>query len=88
MNYPKSLYRMTSDMEEKHAFSHEEECTMVKLGWHRHPEEARMSPHLPAPVEAPHAGMTKEELEAYGRSVGVELDRRKSKANMLKDLGL
>lgn len=31
------------------------------------------------------ADMTKEELEAFARGKGVELDRRKSKANMLKD---
>lgn len=30
--------------------------------------------------------MTKQELEDFGREVGVELDKRKSKNNMIKDL--
>ena len=30
--------------------------------------------------------MTKVELEEYGRTIGIELDRRKTKANMIKDL--
>ena len=30
--------------------------------------------------------MTKAELEEYGRTIGIELDRRKTKANMIKDL--
>ena len=30
--------------------------------------------------------LTKEELENYGRDIGIELDRRKTKANMIKDL--
>jgi len=30
--------------------------------------------------------MTKKELEAHGRTLGVELDRRKSKAKMLEQL--
>lgn len=30
--------------------------------------------------------MTKSELESYGRKIGVELDRRKTKANMIKDI--
>ena len=30
--------------------------------------------------------MTKRQLEAYGRTIGIELDRRKTKANMIKDL--
>ena len=30
--------------------------------------------------------MTKSEVEEYGRELGVELDKRKTKANMLKDL--
>ena len=30
--------------------------------------------------------MTKKEIEEYGRTQGIELDRRKTKANMVKDL--
>ena len=30
--------------------------------------------------------MTKAKLEEYGRTIGIELDRRKTKANMIKDL--
>ena len=30
--------------------------------------------------------MNKRELEVYGRTVGIELDRRKTKAGMLEDL--
>ncbi len=30
--------------------------------------------------------LTKLELEEYGRTIGIELDRRKKKANMIKDL--
>jgi hypothetical protein len=30
--------------------------------------------------------LTKVELENYGRDIGIELDRRKTKANMIKDL--
>lgn len=30
--------------------------------------------------------MTKKEIEEYGRGIGVELDRRKTKVNMIKDL--
>jgi hypothetical protein len=30
--------------------------------------------------------MTKKEIEEYGRTQGIELDRRKTKANMIKDL--
>jgi len=29
--------------------------------------------------------MTKKELESYAKAFGIDLDRRKSKANMLKD---
>jgi len=31
--------------------------------------------------------MTKKELEAYGRTIGIELDRRKSKAKLIAELG-
>lgn len=30
--------------------------------------------------------MTKKEIEEYGRTLGVELDRRKTKKNMIADL--
>ena len=30
--------------------------------------------------------MTKSQIEDYGRSLGVELDKRKTKVNMIKDL--
>ena len=30
--------------------------------------------------------MSKEELEEYGRTVGIELDRRHSKSKLIKDL--
>ena len=37
-------------------------------------------------VEADPSKMTKIALEEYGRELGVELDRRKTKANMIIDL--
>ena len=53
----------------------------------------------PAPVEAEAVedynqdgvideieSMTKVQIEEYGRTVGIELDRRKSKATMIEDL--
>ena len=37
--------------------------------------------------ERPHLqGMTKKELEAYGRTIGVELDRRHTKKQLIKTL--
>ena len=37
--------------------------------------------------ERPHLqGMTKKELEAYGRTIGVELDRRHTKKKLIKTL--
>lgn len=38
------------------------------------------------PSDAELKAMTKVEIEAAGRSLGVELDRRKTKANMISDL--
>ena len=32
------------------------------------------------------SGMSKKQLEAYGRTVGIELDRRHSKSKLLKEL--
>ena len=32
------------------------------------------------------SGMSKKQLEAYGRTVGIELDRRYSKSKLLKEL--
>jgi hypothetical protein len=78
---------MTAEgMQEKHAMSQHEEWDMVRAGWSLHPEEARQS-YVPADQsKRTPAEMDKQELEAYGRTLGIELDRRKSKANMLKDL--
>ena len=38
------------------------------------------------PSDAQLAKMTKVKLDEFGRTVGVELDRRKTKANMIVDL--
>ena len=32
------------------------------------------------------SGMSKKQLESYGRTVGIELDRRHSKSKLLKEL--
>jgi len=37
-------------------------------------------------VDAPLDSMSKKELEDYGRTVGVELDRRHSKKDLVKEL--
>ena len=36
--------------------------------------------------DVPLDGMSKKELESYGRKVGVELDRRHSKKDLVKEL--
>lgn len=89
--HPKSMYQMTSDgLVEKIASSFDEEWSMVKRGWYQHPEEARMAWEAGGQEEEPEKksihGMTKKELEEYARQFGIELDRRKSKNNMMKDL--
>lgn len=53
---------------------------------------APAAPTPPAPVAAPTPAakalgdMSKLELEALGRTKGIELDRRKSKAKLIKEL--
>ena len=45
------------------------------------------NPDLLVEEEAPdYSNMTKLELEAYGRTQGIELDRRKSKADLINTL--
>jgi hypothetical protein len=38
------------------------------------------------PVDKELSKMTKVKLEEFGRTIGVELDRRKTKANMIAEL--
>tara|TARA_R100001129_G_scaffold185984_2_gene175989 strand:+ start:722 stop:934 length:213 start_codon:yes stop_codon:yes gene_type:complete len=40
----------------------------------------------PTPKFEGFENLTKVELEEYGRTIGIELDRRKTKANMIQDL--
>ncbi len=35
----------------------------------------------------PLTSMSKKELEAYGRTIGIELDRRKTKAKLIAEIG-
>ena len=42
------------------------------------PKEEPVKPHL--------QGMTKKELEAYGRTIGIEIDRRHNKKKIIKTL--
>ena len=37
-------------------------------------------------TDVPLESMSKKELEAYGRTVGIELDRRHSKKDLVKEL--
>jgi hypothetical protein len=41
---------------------------------------------LPYESDVSFHDMTKKELEEYGRTVGIELDRRRSKENMIQKL--
>jgi len=41
---------------------------------------------LPYESDVSFHDMTKKELEEYGRTVGIELDRRRSKENMIQEL--
>lgn len=54
------------------------------------PAAAAVNPHIPQePVEDEDKdinSMSKNELEAYGRTVGIELDRRLLKATMIEQL--
>jgi hypothetical protein len=90
MAHPKSMYQVTAEgVQEKIAESFEEEWAMAKGGWFPHPEEARQAfvPGEEKPEEKKAlADMNKEEIEVYARQFGVELDRRKSRKNMLNDL--
>lgn len=50
-------------------------------------EDVVVSPKEEVLIEAtPLAQMTKDELEAYGRTVGIELDRRHSRRKLIKEL--
>jgi hypothetical protein len=51
------------------------------------PEEIEVQPEMLVEEEAPDlSNMTKLELETYGRTKGIELDRRKSKADLINTL--
>jgi len=41
---------------------------------------------LPYESDVSFHDMTKKELEEYGRTVGIDLDRRRSKENMIQEL--
>ena len=52
-------------------------------------EETPVVDTAPASVEEPTVdfkSMTKDELEDYGRTIGIELDRRYSKSKLVKEL--
>ena len=56
-------------------------------------EEAPVVDTAPASVEDPVdpepldlSGLSKDELEDYGRTIGIELDRRHSKSKLVKEL--
>ena len=56
-------------------------------------EEAPVVDTAPASVEDPVDpepldlwGLSKDELEEYGRTIGIELDRRHSKSKLIKEL--
>ena len=50
-------------------------------------EDVVVSPKEEVLIEAtPLAQMTKDELEDYGRTVGIELDRRHSRRKLIKEL--
>ena len=94
MPHPKAMYKQTSKgMTTQTAMSPEEQSELAGEGWSPHPEDARLA-YGNAKKEKPEAkeerkpvlDMTKAELEVYARTLGVELDRRKTKANMLKEL--
>ena len=51
------------------------------------PEEVEVQPEMLVEEEAPDlSNMTKLELETFGRTRGIELDRRKSKADLINTL--
>ena len=53
-------------------------------GW---PESETYEKRVEEEPEKPHLqGMTKKELEAYGRTIGVEIDRRHNKKKIIKTL--
>lgn len=94
MPHPKAMYKQTIEgMTQEVAMSPEEQSELSSKGWSPHPEDARLvyanaKKEEPEPKEERKSllVMTKKELEVYARTLGVELDRRKSKANMLKEL--
>jgi hypothetical protein len=49
-------------------------------------KEAVEKPEAVLPTDATLKKMTKGQLETFGRDIGVELDKRKTKANMIADL--
>ena len=52
-------------------------------------EETPVVDTAPASVEEPTVdfkSMSKDELEDYGRTIGIELDRRHSKSKLIKEL--
>jgi hypothetical protein len=94
MAHPKAMYKQTSTgMTQEVAMSPDEQSEFAGKGWSPHPEDARLA-FKNAKKEKPEVkeerkpliDMTKKELEVYARTLGVELDRRKTKANMMKEL--
>ena len=88
MVYRKAVYQVVNgDMEEKTAESFDEFCAYCKDGWHDHPETARNAVVEVDEIETSLLDMTKKELVDYANDTfGVELDRRKTKPNMLAEL--
>ena len=50
------------------------------------PAPAPVAKEVPSKKEPNLSEMTKKELESYGRTVGVELDRRHSKKDLVNEL--
>lgn len=62
-------------------------CVIIYwIGFLPHSADKVEEPEVVMPTDAELKKMTKVQLETFGREVGVELDKRKTKANMIADL--
>ena len=92
MPHPKSMYKMTSDgMQEKFAMSQDEEWSLSSKEWHDHPETARINyREIEEAVEpvpfVDFNDMTKKELDAHGRTLGLALDLRTKKETLIQQI--
>ena len=88
MPHPKSVYQVTADgMQEKFAMSQDEEWAYYADGWYGHPEDARFhAPKVEEKKDKKLSEMDRGEIVVYAKTLGVHIDKRKSKINMLKEL--